>query len=292
MKAIKTGEGVSWIKAVGMLYPPEQRLFEDPFSEKLLSPFYKFWLILMRSPKIFKFLMQLREKSTPGLVGWMFCRFRYIDDVLKKCLAENEIDTVVNLGAGYDCRAFYIPGVQNIRYFEVDHPDVIRQKKAKMTKILGVLPKHVIFVPLDFEQQSLETEFANAGYSLSEKTLFIWEGVTQYITEEAVNHTLKYISQAASSSKLVFTYVLKSFIEGKIIHDGVKVMYKYMCKGKNPLWMYGMDPAGLTEYLAKYSLSLIEDIGSPEVKDRYMDQLNLNLKVFEIERLALAEVKN
>ena len=56
--------------------------------------------------------------------------------------------------------------------------------------------------------------------------------------------------------------------------------------------MYCMDPADLPESLAKYSLSLIEDIGSPEVEDRYMDQLILNLKGFEIERLALAEVKH
>ncbi len=292
MKAIETGMGVALLKATGMLYPPEKRLFEDPYSEKLLSPFYKFWLMLMRSPKLFNLLMQAREKSTPGLIGWMFCRFRYIDDVLKKCLSEGEIKTVVNLGAGYDCRAFYIPGVENLRYFEVDHPEVIRQKKSKMIKILGTLPDHVVFVPVDFEHQDPGTELKKAGYALSEKTLFIWEGVTQYITEEAVNNTLKYISQAAPGSKMVFTYILKSFIDGKDIHDGVKVMYKYMRKGKHPLWLYGMDPVGLPDYLAKYSLSLIEDIGSPEVDDRYMEQLNLNLKGFEIERLALAEITN
>ena len=69
MKATQTGMGVSWFKAVGMLYPEEKRLFEDPYSEKLLTPLYKFFLLLMRWPKMFKVLMAWREKATPGLVS-------------------------------------------------------------------------------------------------------------------------------------------------------------------------------------------------------------------------------
>ncbi len=291
MKAINTGMGVAALKAIGMLYPKEKRLFEDPYSEKLLTPFYKFFIFLMRSPKIFDFLMKLREKSTPGVVGWLFCRFRYIDDVLKNSIAKKEIETVVNLGAGMDCRAYYIPGVENIRYFEVDHPKVIKQKKAKMKKILGKLPDHVVYVPIDFEKQSLDTELKKAGHDLTSKTLFIWEGVTQYISKEANNSTLKYVAQAAPGSKIVFSYILKSFIDGKDIHDEIKTMYKHIRKKNNPLWIYGLDPKDIGDHLSKYNLSLIEDVGSEDMKERYMKKVNLGLKVFEEERIAMAEVK-
>ena len=291
MKAIQTGFGVSWVRATGMLYPKEKRLFEDPYSEKMVSPFYKFFIFLQRSPKINDAIVKSKEKSTPGLMGWMFCRFRYIDDVLKDSIVKKEIETVVNLGAGMDCRAYYTPGIESIRYFELDHPSVIKQKKVKMGKILGKLPNRVIFVPIDFEKQSLDTELKKAGYNLTSKTLFIWEGVTQYISKEANDSTLKYVAQAAPGSKIVFTYIIKSFIEGKNIHDGIKVMYKYMRKKNNPLWIYGLDPNDMGGYLSKYSLSLIEDIGSEEVRERYMKLVNLDLDVFEIERIALAEVK-
>ena len=60
---------------------------------------------------------------------------------------------------------------------------------------------------------------------------------------------------------------------------------------KFSIWIYGIDPAEMADHLSKYSLSLIEDIGSEEVQERYMKLVNLDLKVFEIERLALAEVK-
>lgn len=291
MKAIQTGFGVSATKAIGMLYPKEKRIFEDPYSEKLLPPAYKFWILLMRSRIMFDMIMKLRERMTPGVIGWMFCRFRYIDDVIKSCLANNEINTIVNLGAGMDCRPLYIPGADQIKYFEVDHPDVIHYKRKKIKKILGNVPEHVTYVPVNFEIQNLEDELYNAGYDLRSKSLFIWEGVTQYISSEANDTILKYISKAANHSKIVFTYIIKSFIEDRNIHEGVKNMHNYVRKRNNPLWIFGIDPEELPEYLSSYSLSLIEDVGSEEVTERYMKPVNLELSAFEIERIAFAEIR-
>jgi len=57
------------------------------------------------------------------------------------------------------------------------------------------------------------------------------------------------------------------------------------------MFIYGLDPEDINDYLSKYSLSLIEDVGSEELKERYMKSVNLDLKVFDIERIALSEVK-
>jgi methyltransferase (TIGR00027 family) len=285
MKAIDTGMGVAYARATGNLYPKEKRLFEDPYSEKLLTPLYKFFIFFQHSPRINDAMVRLND------MGWFFCRFRYIDDVLKDSIEKKEIETVVNLGAGMDCRAYYIPGVENIRYFEVDYPSVIETKKAKMKKILGKFPDHVVYVPVDFEKQSPDTELEKAGYDLTSKTLFIWEGVTQYISKEANGSILEYVAQAAPGSEIVFTYVLKSFIEGKDLKDATeKSMYRWLVK-RYKLFIYGLDPKDISDYLSEYHLSLIEDIGSEEVQERYMKLVNLDLKVFEIERIALAEVK-
>ncbi len=282
MKAINTGMGVAYVRATGNLYPKEKRLFEDPYSEKLLSPLYKFFIFLQRLPKINDAIVKLKE------MGWFFCRFRYIDDVLKNNI--KEIEAVVNLGAGMDCRAYYIPGIESIRYFEVDYPSVIKEKRKKIKKILGKLPAHVVYVPIDFDKQSLDAELKKAGYDLTSKTLFISEGVTQYISKEANDSILKYVAQAALGSKIVFTYILKSLIEGKDLNNSTKKsMYKWMVKGFK-MWIYGLDPAEISDYLSKYSLSLIEDIGREEVQERYMKLVDLDLKVFEIERIALARV--
>jgi methyltransferase (TIGR00027 family) len=291
MKATQTGAGASLFRAIGMLYPKEKRLFEDPYSEKLLPPLFKLFITHLRSPKRFDRMIQSREKKYHGELGWILCRTRYIDDVLKNSIAQKKIATVVNLGSGMDCRAYYIPGIESMRCFEVDHPSVIKRKRAKLEKILGKLPDHVIFVPIDFEKQSLNTELKGAGYNVRSKTLFIWEGVTQYISKEANDNTLQYVAKAAPGSNIVFTYVLKSYIDGKEIYEGTEGIYKRFCKKNNPLWIYGLDPTDIGNYISKYSLSLIEDIGSDEVKERYMKLVNLDLEVMKIERVALAEVK-
>jgi len=295
MKAIKTGNGVAMIRSMMMLYPEEKRLYEDCYSEKLLPLLYRFYLNKMRNPKKLKSMMKKAEKKSPGVMGWFFCRDRYVDDVLNECLNKKEIDTIVNLGAGMDCRAYNIPGIEKLRYFEVDHPTVIKKKMKKMKKILGELPDHVVYVPIDFQKKTLDDALKDAGYNLNSKTFFIWEAVTQYISKEANDSTFKYIGQAAPGSKLVFSYVIKSFFEGKYNNDGIKKLAKRFVKKNNPIFISGFDPIEMKDYLSKYSLTLIEDIDSVKMQERYEKLVNLDLlktiKEFDIERFVLAEIK-
>ncbi len=290
MKPSSTGYGPAVMRAMENLLPEDKRLFEDPYSEKFLSPFYKFFVILMRSPKILNFLIKIREKLTPGVIGGLICRTRYIDDVLNNAIKEG-VGTVVNLGAGMDTRAFRIPDIENIQYFELDFPELQKVKRAYIDKKIGELPSNVSLVPIDFNSQNIGEELKKAGYTLSSKTLFIWEGVTQYISKEAIDNTIKYVAQASTGSRIVFTYVLKSFIDGSHIPDGFNSLYKFALKKKNPLWFCGFEPAEMPEYLSKYSLSLIEDVGHEEYLERYIEPKGRDLTVMEIERTVLAEVK-
>ena len=86
MKDSKKGEGVAMVRAMMMLYPKEKRLYEDRYSEKLLPLLYRFFLNKMSNPKKLKSMMKKGEKSTPGVMGWFFCRDRYVDDIIKACL--------------------------------------------------------------------------------------------------------------------------------------------------------------------------------------------------------------
>jgi methyltransferase (TIGR00027 family) len=290
MKRSSTGYGPALMRAMENLLPADKRLFEDPYSEKLLSPFWKFWVILMRSPRILNSLVKMREKLTPGVIGGLICRTRYIDDVLNNAIKDG-IGTVVNLGAGMDTRPFRISGIEKARYFELDFPELQKAKRAYIDKKIGELPASVSLVPIDFNSQDIGEELHKAGYTPSSRTLFIWEGVTQYISREAVDNTLKYVSQAAAGSRIVFTYVLKSFITGKHIPDGLNSLYKLTLNKKKPLWFCGFEPAEMHDYLLNVSLHLIEDVGTEEYLERYMKPKNRNLKVFEIERTVLADVK-
>jgi methyltransferase (TIGR00027 family) len=271
------------------LLPEDRRLFDDPYSEKLLSLSWKFWFSLTHLPGMLAFLLKLRERLTPGVIGGLICRTRYIDDVLLEAIREG-CEAVVNLGAGMDSRALRIPGIETVRYFELDFPELLKDKRAYIDKKGGGLPANVTLVPIDFNSQDIGEELMKAGYSLSARTFFIWEGVTQYISREAVDNTLRYIAGSVTGSRIVFTYVLKSFIDGSVIPADQERMYKYAMQRLNPLWSSGFDPAEMHDYLSGFSLDLIEDVGHEEYLERYIRPRNRDLHVFEIERTVLAEV--
>ncbi|GAI44363.1 unnamed protein product, partial [marine sediment metagenome] len=203
-----TAYGAAFLRAAENLLPEDKRLFEDPYSERIMPPIYKLFVIIMRPPKIWNFLMNMREKSSPGIIGGIICRTRYIDDLLINAIKEG-VGTVVNLGAGMDTRAFRIPGIENVKYFELDLPELLKVKSSNINKKIGELPSNVYLVPIDFNNQDPGEELKKAGYTLSSKTLFIWEGVTQYISREAIDNTIKYVAQASTGSRIVFTYVLE-----------------------------------------------------------------------------------
>lgn len=291
-KAIDTGYGIPVNKAMGMLYPKEQRIYNDPFSEKILSGFGKWFIKLMYFPWFHRFITNFYEKKYPGMLGYFFCRFRYYDDVVIECLQKKEIEVIVNLGAGMDCRAYYIPGIENLHYYEIDHPSVIEKKKEKIKKVLGKLPKYVTYVGVDFNNQSIEDELKEIGYDLSSKTLFIWESVSAYLTKEANDSIFKFVSKSVLGSKFVFSYTTMDFMTGKNLdHKTMQVLYKRIMVKEELKLQHGFEQDTIENYLSGFSLSTIEHVGAEEFKERYIQPINIDLDVVEVERLVLVEVK-
>ena len=69
------------------------------------------------------------------------------------------------------------------------------------------MPSNVTLVPIDVETQDLADVSANHGYRPERPTFFVWEAVTQYLTEAGVRKTFDFLATAAPGSHLVFTYV-------------------------------------------------------------------------------------
>ena len=293
MKASKVGKtsinpGVA-IRTLEMYYPKEKRLFEDAYAGKLLPLMYRLSMNIMKSPKLRDRIIGKREKQFPGMLGGFLCRTVYIDAVLKESI-KGGIKTVVNVGAGLDTRPLRIPEAERIRFFEVDEPGIQEEKKKTLLKIDNALPPKVTYIPIDFNTQSLEDELQAAGFSNEVQTLFIWEGVTQYISREAVENTLKFIGAAPKGSRVVFTYVLQDFIDDPSSVPSLGRMMDTINK-QGIKWYSGFYPEKVSEELAQFNLKLIEDTGAQEHLERYMKPAGRNLQVWDIEHCVLAEVE-
>ncbi|MGD2027193.1 MAG: SAM-dependent methyltransferase, partial [Anaerolineales bacterium] len=201
------GMATSATRVIELYYPEEKRLFTDPFALKLLPPGWQVMFRLLYLPGLRDVILALRERRMPGSLGGILCRHRYIDDILKRSLNEG-IEQVVILGAGFDSRAYRIKDMAKVHVFEVDLPGTVEMKEKRLEKVLGQVPEHITLVGIDFDKQVLGDVLRAAGYQVNKKTLFIWEGVTQYISAEAVESTLNFVSGfSGEGSAIVLTYV-------------------------------------------------------------------------------------
>ncbi len=183
-----TAIGIAIMRGIESEKPEGERLCYDPFARKFVNG------ALYNLIRFFD-KMGYSEKKGPGVMGFLAVRERHIDEFLKAQLQAGA-EQVVILGAGLDARAYRFDELKKIRVFEVDHPASQASKMEKVKQVLGELPAHVTYVPIDFNSQTLEKRLPESGYDDSRKTLFIWQGVTQYLTPEAVDSTLAFIAQS------------------------------------------------------------------------------------------------
>ena len=175
---------------------------------------------------------------------------------------------MVILGAGYDSRAFRFNALkEKARVFEIDHPDSQKIKKEKVRKIFGSLPEHVVYVPVDFNKEKLDEKLYESGYDKNLKTLFIWEGVTLYITAEAVDETLDFIvNNSGQGSSVIFDYAYESFIDGRM-KEAEKVI-KGQANIGEPL-TFGIEDGTIMEFLGERGFGQVKDMNAVSLEDRY-----------------------
>src|SRR4051794_8070989 len=105
-----TAFGVGLLRALEAKTPPDQRLFEDPVAEKLLSG-WAAWVVRHRVAR--RAFMPLMEMAAPGFFGGVVCRTRAIDDACRESLAGG-VRQVVILGAGMDTRPYRMAAMRTV----------------------------------------------------------------------------------------------------------------------------------------------------------------------------------
>ncbi len=274
------------IRATEMVYPEHKRIYDARFDYALLSPVWKVLLL----PGVRSVIIGMLEKFAMGTPGMLFCRTRFIDDALINWL-ENGSGQVVSLGAGFDTRAYRIPGIEKTGFFEVDLPEPQSFKREYLIKELGVITPNVTYVPIDFDQQSISDEMENAGYQEGTRTFFIWEGVTQYITAEAVDATLRFAARSALGSQIAFTYIESRIVDGsERSSDDQRIISRVARRGMP--WVFGLDPHEIEDWLIRRGFKLVDQADAAEYRRRYVTKVERELNIYEGERMALGEAES
>ncbi|GAA0914028.1 hypothetical protein GCM10009558_022500 [Virgisporangium aurantiacum] len=197
---------------------------------------------------------------------------------------------VVLLGAGYDSRAYRLVGLRSVRVFEVDHPATQATKRRLVGAAVGAERREQVrFVGVDLMRDDLAGALRQAGFSGEERTVVVWEGVTNYLTADAVDTTLRALAGiAAGGSRIVFTYVDRAALDGSGRYQGV---WQDAVRRHGEPWTFGFDPDALPGYLAERGLRLMLDLSARDAADRYLVPLGRHEPAAAFYRIAQAEVR-
>jgi methyltransferase (TIGR00027 family) len=276
-RASFTAKGIAALRALESARPEDERICYDPLARRMISP-------------IFYFLCRLStgygRRVAPGVQEFLAARCRYIDDFLRARLDEG-FRQIVILGAGLDSRAYRFKLPEGVKVFEVDHPASQRAKLRKVKELLGSLPGNVVYVPLDFNREGLE-KLSTCGYHETQKTVFVWEGVTHYLTAEAVDATLSFIkSHSGPGSTLVFDYVNRSALEASRKRGEVRRMQRYRGFTGEGL-VFGLQEGHEREFLAQRGFSTATIARKDDLKKACFSEKRRADPIAEIYALASA----
>ena len=286
-KPSATAEGNAALRAAEWLRPEDERVCYDQFARRFLGLRFG---VIVRSRLLTRIALWYAERIIPGAADSLVARTRYIDDYLKQCI-DDGIEQLVILGAGYDSRAYRFDELRpRVRVFEVDHPDTQRAKIQKVKRIFGSLPSHVVYVGLDLDEKKLREGLLEAGYRKDKKTLFIWEGVTVYLTPEAVDETLAFVAEnSGKGSSIIFDYAFQFALDATSDSEEAKKWRKaYERRGEPPKFALKEDE--VEEFLSKRGFYQVKSVSMESLENVYFRSKGISRKVTRLGAIVHADV--
>ena len=291
-----TAQGVAKQRLIESLAKPSKRIIYDPYAEnfvlgagiiKLMGHNFSVWL---------------SKKFVPGFHEHLISRTRFIDDLIKKSISE-QVEQYVILGAGYDSRAYNLKLPSGLKIFEVDQPEV---QEIKLSKLPDEIPnsENITYVSVDFNYQSLKNQLLNSGFDKSKSTIYTLEGVSQYITREALNSTLSELALLTPNSNATFfmSYVNRLLREDPKACFGIgyskpERAAKFITNGAAKVgepWISLYSSKEIEDLLSQNSFTLTENKTLADLNSKYFTPVGRTIPenhIFKIEHFVVAKSK-
>jgi methyltransferase (TIGR00027 family) len=291
-----TAQGVAKQRLIESLAKPDKRVIYDPFAAKFVLGTSVMKLMGH------KLSVWITKKFAPGFHEHLISRTRFIDDLVEKT-TENGAEQYVILGAGYDSRAHRLKLTSNVKIFEVDQQEVQDLKRSKLPKNPPNF-ENVTYVSVDFNHQSLKEQLLEAGFDESKSTIFTLEGVSQYISKEAVQSTLKEVADLTQKVNAIFymSFVNELMNENpkacfgkgyKNAEKKIKTIKKLSAKVGEP-WISFYTSKEVEDMLSQHGFSIVENKTLADFNSEYFEPIGRKLsenELFNLEHSVKAERK-
>lgn len=219
----------------------DDRLFDDPFAEKLAG--------VAGQRHLDAAIAASGEQSTVQIV----VRTRFWDEALLR--AASSVPQVVILAAGMDARAYRLDWPDGVTVYELDQPAVI---EAKAGLLAGDTPRCArVAVGVDLADD-WPAALTASGLDPATPSAWLIEGLLQYLDEPAVRSLFARIDAlSAPGSVLLYEVVGQAMLDSPLLAGVLKSM-----AAQGSPWLFGSDTPG--ELAERHGWSaVVTDIAVP-----------------------------
>lgn len=290
-RASFTARFVAASRGLSPLLPSRLRLVDDPYGAAFASPALASLVRLAAGAP--RALRALAWGPLLPMLPWavyMQVRTRFFDDAIAE-FARGGGRQLVILGAGFDARASRLgAALGEARVFEVDHPATQAHKLA----VLAGAPSRAAYLAWDFERDpmaALPARLAAAGHDPARPTFTLWEGVTMYLTREALDATLDAVREySAPGSVVAFNYADRALLERPGLASRAALR---LVRAVGEPFRTGFEAAEVAAWAASHGFAVRDDRSFPELARALLPSpwwrlVRLGRRVATAERSALA----
>lgn len=238
-------------------------------------------------------LMAQLTATTPtealeGLGVAFAIRARLVEDMVARSLGAGVAQYVI-LGAGLDTFALRRRGlVEKLRVFEVDRAPAQEWKRTRLAELRIPVPHGLTFVPADFEADALEEGLLRAGFTSRSPALVSWIAVTQYLSLEAIERTLRWAAGLPGGSRLVLTYVVPPEELPELARAGL-AWTRLQAAARGEPFLSLFSPIEMAAALRRAGFDTVEHVSDAELRRVYLAAWP-DAPLTGIERMVIATV--
>jgi methyltransferase (TIGR00027 family) len=260
----RTAEWMCLCRAISCLEKDYCYRSDDRVALSLLPNFLR---LVIHIPFVGRLL--LRVFAAKGIYEYVIARTKYIDAVFRQALSD-QFSQILLFGAGFDTRALrFQEEARQTKIFEMDAPATQEAKLVQYQKRNLSIPPNVVFVPIDFDRESLPLKLNQAGFKRNQRSLFILEGVLEYLQPQSVDQMFRTIRElAGAGSEVLFNYVYASVIRHEDMYYGEEGAMETLAKAGES-WQFGIEKGEIGQFLSRYGFELRDHRDSRELEEMY-----------------------
>jgi methyltransferase (TIGR00027 family) len=260
-----TAQATAMMRALAAHDPRQEIRGADNLAELFLAEEKR---APLKDPKVRDWVM--KNRIPPGAYEFMIARTAFFDEVVRNALGR-AVPQLVILGAGYDSRAYrFAHLLGEAVVFELDSIPTQLHKKRMLERGGVQAPSGVRLVPIDFTTDDIERTLLSAGFSKEKAALFIWEGVSYYLSRDAVDSVLAAVRTLSGQGNSLY-FDIASLSAGALSENGIKKLRQQLRSNhSSEPTRFGIPSGKLESFLANRGYAIEEVLTPAEMEARYL----------------------